>query len=154
MAKELADEPFCAVSFDRLAHLAGGGNTETGASGLSVSRNHGHEAAGAFEARLIDELEISPFPNVFVRTERGHDLPQGGSKDPPLLLVGNGEALAPLGAAALQDLPAVLGCHANQEAVRFGAAPGIRLKRSLALLGSGHFLLGRTYNYVPLRFDV
>src|SRR6188768_76713 len=56
-----------------------------------------------------------------------------------LLLVGNRQALAALGAAALQYLPAVLGRHADQEAVTLGAAAGIRLKRSLALLRSSHF---------------
>src|SRR3954462_2668732 len=56
-----------------------------------------------------------------------------------LLLVGNCEALAPLGAAALQPLPAVLGRHPDQEAVRLRSAAGIRLKRALALLRSSHF---------------
>ena len=73
-----------------------------------------------------------------------------GSKDPPLLLVGNREPLAALGAAALYNLPAVLGCHTNQEAMRFRAAPGIWLKRTLALFRSRHILLGRTCDYVPL----
>ena len=72
------------------------------------------------------------------------------SYDPPLLLVGNREPLAALGAAAFDNLPAVFGCHTNQEAVRFRSAPGIWLKRTLALLRSRHILLGRTYDYVPL----
>lgn len=65
MAKKLPDEPFCAISFNGLPHLAGGGNTETGGSGLPVPRKHRHQAARTLEPRLIDELKISPFPHVF-----------------------------------------------------------------------------------------
>ncbi len=48
------------------------------------------------------------------------------------------QLMTALGTAALQHLPAVLGCHTNQEAVRFRSAPGVWLKRTLALLGSRH----------------
>ena len=43
------------------------------------------------------------------------------------------EALAALGAAALQDVTAVLRGHAHQEAVGAATAPAIRLKRAFAL---------------------
>src|SRR5918993_1981634 len=56
-----------------------------------------------------------------------------------LLLVRDGETLSSLGATALQYLPAILGRHADQEAMPLRAAARVWLKRSLTLLRSSHF---------------
>ena len=45
----------------------------------------------------------------------------------------NGEPLTAFGATPLQDLPALLGRHAHEEAVRLFTAPTIRLKCTFTL---------------------
>jgi len=50
-----------------------------------------------------------------------------------LLLAADGEPLTALGAAALQNDPAVLGGHPNAEPVRLPATAGVWLKRALPL---------------------
>jgi hypothetical protein len=72
MTKQLPDEPLGFVPFDGRPHLASGGYAETCGSGLAIPREHGHEAAGTLEPCLINELEVSPLPNVFSWSEDGH----------------------------------------------------------------------------------
>ena len=45
--------------------------------------------------------------------------------------MGRSEPLAPLGAASLQDQSSILSCHSCAEAVRFCAAPVVRLEGPL-----------------------
>jgi len=129
MTEQLSDQPPGAVAFNSGAHLSSRCYSEAGRTRLAFPREHGHEASGALESCLIDEFEVGPLPDVLGGPESWHVR---------LLLVGDGETLSALGAAALQHLPAVFGRHAHQEAVTLGAAGGVRLKRSLALLGPGH----------------
>jgi hypothetical protein len=130
VTEQLANQALGAITLDSSAHLAGRCYTETGRAHLAFPREHGHEASGALETCLVDEFEVGPLPDVLSGPETGH-----------LLLVRNGETLSSLGASALQDLPAVLGRHADQEAMPLRATAGIWLKRALALLRSSHFSL-------------
>jgi len=133
VAEQLADQALGSITLDGSAHLTGRRYTETGGARLSFPREHGHEASGALETCFVDEFEVGPLPDMLSGPEADH-----------LLLVRNGKALSSLGAAALQYLPAVLGRHADQEAVPLRATAGIWLKRSLALLRSSHFSLRRS----------
>lgn len=72
MAKELADEPFSAVSLNRRSHLAGGGNAESGGPGVPVPREHEHQSTRALEPCLIEELKLRPLPNVLGRSKSIH----------------------------------------------------------------------------------
>jgi len=128
MTEQLANQALGAITLDSSAHFAGRCYTETGRPRLAFPREHGHEASRALETCLVDELEVGPLPDVLSGPEADH-----------LLLVRNGETLSSLGATALQYLPAVLGRHADQEAMPLRAAAGVWLKRSLTLLRSSHF---------------
>src|SRR5687767_2404908 len=127
MTEYLAHDALGAVTLHGAADLARRRNPKPRLARLALLREQRHEPAIAPESGLINQLEVGPLPNML-----------GGPEGSHLLLVGNRQALSTFGAAALQHLPAVLGRHAHQEAMALGAAAGIGLKRSLALLGSGH----------------
>lgn len=128
VTEQLAHQALGSITLDSSAHFSGRCYTETGRARLAFPREHGHEASGALETCLVDEFEVGPLSDVLCGPETDH-----------LLLVRNSQTLSSLGAAALQDLPAVLGRHPDQEAMPLRAAAGIWLKRSLALLRSSHF---------------
>ena len=67
VAKELADEPFCAVPGYGRSQFPGGGNSKASAATFPRPREHRHEPAVVFQAGLIDELEIRPLTNVLGR---------------------------------------------------------------------------------------
>src|SRR5687767_4038231 len=127
MTEYLAHDALGAVALHGAADLARRRNPKPRRARFALLREQRHEPAVAPESRLINQLEVGPLPNML-----------GGPEGSHLLLVGNRQALSTLGAAALQHLAAVLGRHAHQEAMALGATAGIGLKRSFALLRSGH----------------
>ena len=127
MTEYLAHDALGAVALHGAADLARRRNPKPCRARRALLREQRHKPAVAPESGLINQLEVGPLPNVL-----------GGPEGSHLLLVRNRQALSTFGAATLQHLAAVLGRHAHQESVALGAAAGIGLKRSLALLGSGH----------------
>ena len=172
MTEQLADNALGAIARHRGAHLPRRRDAEARDARFPFSGEHRHEAARTLRSGLIDKLEVTAFAHVIVSRKREglgdsrtrglghHELRPGGPQDPRtpgpgdinLLLVRHREALPAFGAPALQHLLAVLGRHAHTEAMTLGAAAGIGLKRSLALLGSGHFSPS-AFAATPLRRD-
>jgi hypothetical protein len=67
VTEQLADQAFGAIAFHSVAHLARRCYTKTRDARLPFPREHRHEASGALEACLIDELKIRALPDVLAR---------------------------------------------------------------------------------------
>ena len=114
-------------------HLPGGRDAQPGCPATVFHDEHGHEPATDPNARFVGALEVRASAHALRPPER---LASAG-----LAFVGNRQALAPLGAATLQDNPAVLRRHPHPEAMGLGPAAGIRLVGALSLLRSRHLFL-------------
>jgi hypothetical protein len=62
--EQFPHESLGAIALDRGSHLSRGCYSETGRARLAFHREHGHEAPGALETCLVDELEVGPLPDV------------------------------------------------------------------------------------------
>jgi hypothetical protein len=114
------------IAINSSAKLLAGGNADPRIALSRGQHEYRHEPAVFLHALVEDPCEFT----AAAQAQRGgksagHALSLG------LGFVGYGEALAPLGAPALQHQAAILGRHANQEPMGLGAAPGIRLERTL-----------------------
>jgi len=147
--EDLTRQPLCAVALDRLAQLARRRNTES-TSGATVRHDEERHQptldphsciVGAFELRSVPDTGRSWQPLVGTTTGRRHSDPLRSA------FVGDRQTLAPLGAPAREHDSAVLGRHANPEAVSLRAAAGIRLIRTLAL-----HVVSRGRGYAPRKF--
>jgi hypothetical protein len=72
MTEQFANQTLGAITLNSSAHFAGRCYTETGRPRLAFPREHGHEASGALETCLVDELEVGPLPDVLSGPEAGH----------------------------------------------------------------------------------
>ena len=126
--EHLAREALGAVAFDSRPEFPRGGNAETRCGAAIRQHEHSHEPAVDASALIVDALEFGPAADAFGNRK---SLPGHPSRD--LSLVGDRQALPPLGAAPLEDDTAVLGRHSDPEPVRFLAAATIRLVSTLSL---------------------
>jgi hypothetical protein len=62
--EQFPHEPLGAITLDSGTHLSCGCYSETGRARLTFPREHRHEAPGALEACLVDELKVGPLPDV------------------------------------------------------------------------------------------
>jgi len=128
VAKQFANETFGPVSDDGRAHLSGRGDAQPGSRQTIGPNEHRHQASRKTTSAIVESFEIFARPDVFVGPKARHCLS----------FVGHRQALAPFGAPTLDNLPPVLGRHSDQKTVGFCPPAVVRLKRTLALLGSRH----------------
>ena len=97
----------------------------------------GAETAMELDAPLVDLLELGAAADVFVRPETGRGIHSGHDREcsSRALLAADRQALAALGAAALEHQPAVLRAHPHEKPVGPCATTRVRLERALALHG-------------------
>jgi hypothetical protein len=113
--ENLSNQAFCSVPLNGPSKLACGGDAQP-TRGAAV-RQEEHRAVPTVNpgAALVDLLKLRAAANALVWAE-------------PQLLAADGEALAALGAPALQDQAAVLGAHAHQKPMRLLAVTRVGLK--------------------------
>jgi hypothetical protein len=128
VAKQFAHEAFGPISHNGRAHFSGRGDAQPGSRPTVRPDEHRHQASRKTTSTFVELFEIFTRPDVFVSPKARHRLS----------FVGHRQALAPFGAPTLQDLTPVLGRHSDQKTVGFRPSAVVRLKRTLALLGSRH----------------
>jgi hypothetical protein len=139
LSKEFTSEALGAIANHGAANLSSSGDTEPGMPPGIDSDEERHVAAVQLGSVLVSLLEVLTLSDVFVRPKRHHDRtlasPLMGSPCASAF-VRNRQSLAALGAAALQNLLAILGRHPDQESMGPFAAAVVRLKRAYTLCHS------------------
>ena len=134
-SEHLPHQSFRPVPDHRTTQLPGGGDTEPAGRQAVRKAKQGETASVNFDAPVVDLLVFGSFANTLAAIESGHD-PRCRTVHPcgdNVLLAADRQALAPLGATALENETAVLGGHANKKTVRLRATARIRLERALTL---------------------
>jgi hypothetical protein len=124
--EHFAHPPLGQIAIDSSTKLLAGGDADPRICLGRGEHEYRHEPAVLLHALVEDPCEFT----AATQAQRGGK-PAGHALCLGLGFVGYGEALAPLGTPALEHQATVLGRHANQEPMGFGAAPGIRLERTL-----------------------
>ena len=125
VSEQFTNEPLCAVPPDSVPELFRRDDPEAWRWTTMWSKEQGEVSGPDAVAALEDLLKFAAPSNALRLREgvRRHARAR--------LRARNSQALAPLGAAALEDQPAVLGSHPRQEAVSLLTVTAVGLKSAL-----------------------
>jgi hypothetical protein len=130
--ENLSNQSFSSIPLDGATQLLRGRDPQP-AHGLACRQQEEREQAPVnARALLVYTQKLGTAPNPFFRPEASHARRQT-LRRPLLFFAADRQALATLGAAALQDETPVLGGHPHEKTVRACAVARIWLKRSLTL---------------------
>jgi hypothetical protein len=134
LPEHLSNQSFRPITLDRPAELPGGHDPQPWAR-QGIGKQQEREKPALKTGAAIEhppELATAPYPSVFGECGRGRPR---SFQEPPVqcLRRRNGQALTPLCAAPLEDVPAVLRGHPGQEAMSAPPPAAIRLKRAFTL---------------------
>ena len=130
--EELTGPTLRPVALDGRTKFPGRRHAKSRRRGPVGHDEHRHEPAVDLDAGTVNPLELRPAANPLWRSQT--PIFHAGTRE-VLPLVSNGQTLAPLRAAPLQDDSAVFRRHSYSEAMRLLAATGIGLVGALPLHG-------------------